>query len=191
MLVETVRQSQSERIILAAIDCISNRGYANVSMRDIADKAGVVLSQLNYYYKNKEGLFKEVVGTMINKYITEIGESLNREISPRERAKAFIDYFRKMLRHNPELFRILYDFTGLALWSPVFGGLLSDLFREMSGLIEKHILNSLQMKELKGYSTKSLARLILGSMFGTGIQVLLDHDDDLPEALNAMQIVFD
>jgi len=191
MLTEAEQQSQPERILIAAFEVISTKGYANVSTRDIADKAGVVLSQLNYYFKNKEGLFKEVVRMMIDKYLHEIEESLKKEESPKERAKSLIKYFTKMLKYNPELFRLLYDFTGLALWSPVFSNLLSDLFKELSDMIEKYIVNNFQMKELKGYSTKSLSRLILGSMFGTGIQVLLDYDEDLPEALNAIQILFE
>ncbi|SCG84314.1 transcriptional regulator [Proteiniborus sp. DW1] len=188
---ENNRQSQSERILLAASECISTRGYANVSMRDIADEAGVVLSQLNYYFKNKEGLFKEVVRMMIDKYLHEIEESLKEEDSPRERAKSLIKYFKKMLKYNPGLFRLLYDFTGLALWSPAFSNLLSDLFKDLSDMIEKYILKNLQLKELKGYSTKSMSRLILGSIFGTGIQVLLDQDEELPKALNAMQTLFE
>jgi AcrR family transcriptional regulator len=188
---ETNEQTQSERILLAANTCISTRGYANVSMRDIADEAGVALSQLNYYFKNKEGLFKEVVRMMISKYLKEIEASLKQENSPRKRAKGLIHYFKNMLQHNPELFRLLYDFTGLAIWSPVFSSLLSELFKELSDMIEKYIFKDLQLKELKGYSTKTLSRLILGSMFGTGIQVLLDQDEELPEALNAMQILFE
>lgn len=191
MLIEAEQQSQQEKILLAAFKIISTKGYANVSTRNIADEAGVVLSQLNYYFKNKEGLFKEVVRMMIGKYLREIEESLKEEDSPKERAKSLIKYFIKMLKYNPELFRLLYDFTGLALWSPVFSNLLSDLFKDLSEMIEKYVINNLQIEELKGYSTKSLSRLILGSMFGTGIQVLLDYDEDLPEALNAIQILFE
>jgi AcrR family transcriptional regulator len=61
--------SQAERIFNAAFKCISTKGYANVSLRDIANEAGVVLSQLNYY-KNKEGLFKKVEE---NQYGSNIG----------------------------------------------------------------------------------------------------------------------
>lgn len=190
--VETDKLNQSEKILLAASKCISSSGYANVSLRDIADEAGVVLSQLNYYFKNKEGLFTEVVKMMIGKYLHEIEESLKVEVSPKERAVSLIKYFRRILKYNPELFKLLYDFTGLALWSPAFSSLLSDLFKDLSNMIEKYILNNLQMKELKGYSPKSLSRLILGAMFGTAIQVLLDQEEeDLPEALNAMQILFE
>lgn len=191
VIIGTNVRTQSEKILLAAYACISTRGYANVSMRDIADEAGVVLSQLNYYFKNKEGLFKEVVGMMTSRYLKEIEASLKQEISPRKRVIGLINYFENMLQNNPELFRLLYDFTGLAIWSPVFSSLLSELFKDLSNMIETYIFNDLQLKELKGYATKDLSRLILGSMFGTGIQVLLDQDKKLPEALNAMLILFD
>ncbi|MBS3973119.1 MAG: helix-turn-helix transcriptional regulator, partial [Erysipelotrichia bacterium] len=69
LLTEADQQSQPEKILIAAFEVISSKGYANVSTRDIADKAGVVLSQLNYYFKNKEGLFKEVVRMMVDKYL--------------------------------------------------------------------------------------------------------------------------
>jgi len=110
-------------------------------MRDIADEAGVVLSQLNYYFKNKEGLFKEVVGMMTSKYLKEIEATLEQESTPQKKVKGLINYFKNMLQHNPELFRLLYDFTGLAIWSPVFSSLLSELFKDLSDMIEKYIFN--------------------------------------------------
>jgi len=45
---ELKKANQSERILQTAFECISSKGYANVSMRDIADEAGVALSQLMY-----------------------------------------------------------------------------------------------------------------------------------------------
>ena len=190
MLLEVDRQSQSEKILSAAYGCISTRGYANVSLRDIADEAGVALSQLHYYYKSKEGLFKEVVQLTIEKYLREVEHALKNGGTLEERVASLIDYFRKMLRHNPELFRLLYDFTGLALWSSVFSDLLKDLFRDLGNMLEKHVLDCSQAEILKVHSAKAISRLMVGGMFGTGIQVLLDYDEELPEALDAMQILF-
>lgn len=189
MLREVDRQSQSEKILSAAYGCISTRGYANVTLRDIADEAGVALSQLHYYYKSKEGLFKEVVQSTIGKYLREVEHALKNGDTLEERATSFIDYFRKMLRHNPELFRLLYDFTGLALWSSVFSDLLRDLFRDLGDMFENHVLDCSEAEMLKVHSAKALSRLMVGGMFGTGIQVLLDYDEELPEALDAMRIL--
>lgn len=191
MIFDSCKQSQSEKILIAASECISKKGYANVSMRDIANEAGVVLSQLNYYFSNKEGLFKEVVKMMTIKYLRDIEEALKTEESHKERLKQLIKYFRKMLQYNPKLFKLLYDFTGLALWSPVFSDLLSSLYNDLADLVENYILSNFQIIRSKGISVKSLSRLIIGSMFGIGVQVLIDHDEELTDALDAMQVLFE
>ncbi|WP_152643778.1 TetR family transcriptional regulator [Paenibacillus terrae] len=37
---------------MAAFKCISTEGYTNVSMCDVTEEAGVLLNQLNYYFKD-------------------------------------------------------------------------------------------------------------------------------------------
>ncbi|HHV73436.1 MAG TPA: TetR/AcrR family transcriptional regulator [Thermoanaerobacterium sp.] len=185
--------SQSQKILNAAYKCISKKGYANVSLRDIANEAGVVLSQLNYYFGNKEGLFAEVIKMMINKYLHEINEALDIGETARDKMASLIKFFKEMLNNNPELFRLLYDLTGLAIWSSSFSSLLRNLFNEISNMIEEKILNKSNLNDnLKNYSSKSVARMILGAMFGTAIQVILDSDEgDISNALNAVQIIFE
>jgi len=68
----TDQTNPAQKILLAAYECLSTRGYANVTMRNIADEAGVALSQLTYYFKNKEKLFTEVISKMAYQYIREI-----------------------------------------------------------------------------------------------------------------------
>jgi AcrR family transcriptional regulator len=186
-------RNQSQRILEAAYECISTKGYANVSLREIDDNAGVVLSQLHYYFGNKEGLFREVIKMMIKKYLFEVESYLKKGKTAKERLSSLINFFKEMLKNNPGLFRLLYDFTGLALWSPSFSTLLRNLFKDLSNMIEELILkNSHLMENLQGYSPALLARMILGAMFGTAIQVMLDEDkENLPDALNAIQIVLD
>lgn len=185
--------SQSQKILNAAYKCISTKGYANVSLRDIANEAGVVLSQLNYYFGNKEGLFTEVIKMMINKYLHEINEALNIGETAHDKMASLIKFFKEMLINNPELFRLLYDLTGLAMWSSSFNSLLSNLFNKLSNIIEEKILIKDNLNnDLTNYSSKSLARMILGAIFGMAIQVILDSDErDIPDALDAIQIILE
>jgi len=106
---ELENMNQAQKILNAAFKCISARGHANVSLRDIADEAGVVLSQLNYYYKNKEGLFIEIVKTLARQYLNEIEDNLKKGKSEKERITYLIKYFQEMLRKNPELFKLLFE----------------------------------------------------------------------------------
>jgi AcrR family transcriptional regulator len=187
------KANQSQKILNAAYKCISSKGYANVSLRNIADEAGVVLSQLNYYFGNKEGLFTEVIKMMINKYLSEIDEALNIGETARDKMLSLIKFFKEMLNNNPELFKLLYDLTGLAIWSSSFNNLLGYLFNELSNMIEEKILTKTSLKNnLKNYSLRSIARMILGTMFGIAIQIVLDPDDkEVSEALNSVQIIFE
>lgn len=184
--------SQKERILMAAYDYISSEGYANASLRVIASNAGVALSQLNYYFKNKEGLLIEVIQIMIDKYLLEVEERLKRGINAKERVSNFIKYFQETLSENPKLFRLLYDFSSMALWSDVFGKQLSNLFEKLSILVEEYIfIDTPEDSFLKNQSSNAIARILFGTMFGTAIQVLLDPKEKrLPESLSAIETLF-
>ena len=188
---ELKKANQSERILQTAFECISSKGYANVSMRDIADEAGVALSQLTYHYKNKDGLLTEVIKMMIQEYLMEVEEHLRKGVTPKEKLSDLITYFQEVLEENPKLFKMFYDFTSMSLWSAQFSNLLRNLFDNLVNLIEKYVLDDIPLKSnLRTYTPKSIARMLLGAMFGTAIQVILDpQEKKLPEALNAIELL--
>lgn len=188
---ELKKGNQSERILQTAFECISSKGYANVSMRDIADEAGVALSQLTYHYKNKDGLLTEVIKMMIQEYLIEVEEHLRKGVTPKEKLSDLITYFQEVLEENPKLFKMFYDFTSMSLWSAQFSNLLRNLFDNLVNLIEKYVLDDIPLKSnLRTYTPKSIARMLLGAMFGTAIQVILDpQEKKLPEALNAIELL--
>jgi len=188
---ELKKENQSERILQTAFECISSKGYANVSMRDIADEAGVALSQLTYHYKNKDGLLTEVIKMMIQEYLMEVEEHLRKGVTPKEKLSDLITYFQEVMEENPKLFKMFYDFTSMSLWSAQFSNLLRNLFDNLVNLIEKYVLDDIPLKSnLRTYTPKSIARMLLGAMFGTAIQVILDpQEKKLPEALNAIELL--
>lgn len=183
---------QSQLIIIAAFKYISQRGYANVSLREIANEAGVVLSQLNYYYKNKEGLLVEVVRMAARQYMVEIEEILKVGTRSREKLTNLVSYFQDMLITNPTLFRLLFDLTNMSMWSNTFMYLLNELFDDLANLIEKYILTDQVSLANLGYSsTKVLAQIIFGSIFGTAIQILLNPDNkDLYKAMSLVEEIY-
>ncbi|ACA46906.1 TetR/AcrR family transcriptional regulator [Clostridium botulinum] len=190
---DTEKIKQAQKILDAAFKCISTRGYANVSLRDIADEADVVLSQLNYYYKNKEGLFTEIVKTLSAQYLNEIESNLKKGESGKERVACLIEYFQGVLRTKPELFTLIFDLSSMALWSEPLKKLLNDLFNDLTDLIEKYITNDFLDREFFKYeSSATLARLMLGALFGTSIQVMLANGKaDMIDSLSALKVLFE
>lgn len=185
------KTNQSQIILLTAFQCLSTRGYANVSMRDIADEAGVALSQLNYYYKNKEGLFTEVVKLMMHQYLQEINYKLRSVTGTKAKISSLVKYFNVLIRKNPELLRLFVDFTAQSLWLPSFKRQLKSLFNDLSEMIEKSLLvGTIINKNLQKCSSKSVAKLILGALYGTSIQIMFDLEEDNDfECLNLVEMI--
>jgi AcrR family transcriptional regulator len=72
------------KIIDAAIHLFGQRGFAGASTRDIAARAGVNAPALQYYFENKEGLYRACAES----FVEEMSESFGPEL---ERARAQLE----------------------------------------------------------------------------------------------------
>lgn len=187
------QRNQSNKILFSAYELVSTKGYANVSLRNIADHAKVVLSQVTYYFKNKEGLMTAVVKMMADKFIQEIEEVLKSGDSSKEKMMSLTQYYKDILTNNPSLLRIFYDLTAMSLWSEKFSKLLDGLFEKLTSLIQTYIIETMiQENKHKSPSTEGLSRMILGAMIGTAIQFLINPDiEKIDKSLNSINLIFD
>ncbi len=185
------KANPSQKILVTAFECLSTRGYANVSMRDIANEADVALSQLTYYYNSKEKLFIEVISVMINQYLSEIEGRLKAASNTRDKIASLIKFFKELTIDRPNLLRLFIDFTAQALWLPSFREQVDSLFNSITEMIEKNILldNMKVDTWAHEYSSKAIARLILGAFYGTSIQIMLGFDDDKKSAFESLNLM--
>lgn len=56
-----VKGEVRKKILNAALELFAVKGYEGASIRDIADKAGVTLPNIYYYFKDKKGLYQAVL----------------------------------------------------------------------------------------------------------------------------------
>jgi AcrR family transcriptional regulator len=71
--------SAQEKIILAAIDCIEEEGIQDVTIRSIANKAGVNSAAINYYFRSKDNLMAMVLENTAKHFVSDLLEYLNAE----------------------------------------------------------------------------------------------------------------
>lgn len=168
--------SPSEKILDTAYQCLALGGYANVSLRDIARKAGVALSQLHYYYKSKEGLFSSVMKKMLENLSRDIREIVAGDALPAEKVRLLGEYCRAMARENSDLTRLFFDFAVQSLWIPAFKKQLHDFYDELRrGFLS--LVRDFQEGGLRQpVSDHQLARFIMGALFGIVGQDIWDTD---------------
>lgn len=187
-----LERNQEEKILDAAYAVLAREGYSQISLRQIAQEANVAVSQISYHFKNKEGLLLAIVTRVANHYYDLMQHYLEPQMTPREKAKCFITLYQQVLLDKPDIFRVLYDLVGLALWSEPFRLKVRQIFQGIMDKITFEIFTSELMGELDyEYAPEALASLFFGGIFGIGVQLLLEpNNKDIPHSLGALNVLF-
>jgi len=93
-------------ILKAAADLFSLRGYDGTSMSDIAAKAGVTKSLLQYHFETKDNLWVQVMVDRFAGFLAHVDDFLASEPTPDRLCELMSSRFRAF-EENPEVLRML------------------------------------------------------------------------------------
>ena len=96
--------STEEKILEAASKVFTEKGFAGTRTRDIAEKAGINLALLNYYFRSKEKLFEQVMKIKVVLLFGKILPILsNEKTSLEEKIDLASEKYFEILSKNPNL----------------------------------------------------------------------------------------
>jgi AcrR family transcriptional regulator len=130
--------STEAKIKEAARKLFTQKGFSEVTTREIAAEAGINLALLNYYFRSKEKLFDIVMRENFTQFVLGIAIIFHDDKSSvEEKIDRIVSYYIDMIALNPDL--------------PMF--LLSEIRRNPQALADKldaevNILRTAFMKEL-------------------------------------------
>lgn len=87
--VETIE----EQILVAAFNVFVEKGFDNSKMQDIADKAGIKRTVLNYYFRSKDLLYQKIAKTIIKQALPNMLKVLNSDLPFEEKVKIFVENY--------------------------------------------------------------------------------------------------
>ena len=84
-----------ERLLLVAAERFADRGVDDVSIREICAAAGANVAAVNYYFRDKAGLYREVVeyAIALMQETTDLTQRAGDGASAEERLRAFVRVF--------------------------------------------------------------------------------------------------
>jgi AcrR family transcriptional regulator len=83
-----VGEEMRDRIVAAAVELFAARGYANVTVGDVAAKAGTAKGNLYRYFESKEALFAAGVDAVVTDVIEGMAAQADRTGRPLESSEA-------------------------------------------------------------------------------------------------------
>ncbi|MEM9139663.1 MAG: TetR/AcrR family transcriptional regulator [Pseudomonadota bacterium] len=142
--------SDKERMILdCALHLLKETGDASLTMRKLAERAGMRLSNVQYYFKSRDDVLK----AMATRYFKECAEEIRRltQDTPgstvRERAHLLI---LTGLRHGDELSdmcRIFRELWAMSSRNKVIRDHMADYYRTFASLISGFVLGETAEQE--------------------------------------------
>ncbi|MEW2399707.1 helix-turn-helix domain-containing protein [Streptomyces sp. NPDC046862] len=102
---EELRRRSRERLLRAAVELVSERGYEETTLGDIADRAGAARGLVPYYFPGKRQLVRSAVHRLMHRTLEEALEREPRTEDGPERMARAIDAVLELAREQPVLMR--------------------------------------------------------------------------------------
>ncbi len=96
------------RLLSAALDLFTTKGYASTTVREIVAAAGVSKPALYYYFRNKEGIYLELMREAFEKFSEIHGRIFEEEGNAREKIVRLSLRVFELVRANIGVTRLMY-----------------------------------------------------------------------------------
>src|ERR1051325_11136699 len=93
-----------ERVLEVALDLFSSKGFEGAGLREVAVAAGVNHSLVLYHFGSMEGLWKAVVGGLLDEHRARVERRVaGLALDPVTRLKVAMEDFIRFSTEKPEL----------------------------------------------------------------------------------------
>lgn len=135
--------SPRARIIAAAIDTIADRTIGGMRMREVAERAGLGIGHVHYYFPKKSELLVAVLDHIWDMFAEDRERLLaDPDLAPTRRFGVFLDQQRALLEEQAELLAVRLDFSILGTSDKVIEGEIQGGYADWRGRIAEQLEES-------------------------------------------------
>jgi AcrR family transcriptional regulator len=147
----------------AAIELWRDRGYAGISIQDIADRLGLTKPAFYYHLRTKEDLLNEIAMDgldLMQVILSEIAESSAR---PSQKMAAIVDAYVELMTERAGLFAVYFEEKNLL--NPDSLKTVTERERKLLGIVRGVYVDGVQAGEFKDVDPTVAVLGILGQCF--------------------------
>jgi AcrR family transcriptional regulator len=186
--IEKARRSQ---IIRCAIDAIAELGYANTSLAQIAQRAGVSKGVISYHFAGKEELVREVVKEVFQIGGQYIGSRIIQGSTPRAQLRAYIESNVEFMGvYRKELLALvsILVYARTQKGEVLFGAGSDDPILDAT---EKIFIEGQKIGEFRPFATRPMAIALRGAIDAVPGKLMFNPDFDLSAYAQEIAELFD
>ena len=124
-----------QEILQAALKLFSEKGFHNVSMNEIAQKAEFAVGTMYKFFENKEDLYKALVLEQADKFHNALSRAIEEPVNEIEKIRNYVKTKGEVFSANISVIRLYYAETRGASFN-VKAGLDSEIQERYSHFLE-------------------------------------------------------
>jgi AcrR family transcriptional regulator len=171
---KSVAEIRKEEIVNAFFKVVSERGFAQATIREVAHAAGCNHGMLHHYFENKEAIIQAAVAHVVTAYRAELLEGLSRLDSATDRLRYLIAWFNDLCRFDLEFSRAWMEFWVLSKNDPAVSAALRECYQKVKDIFARVIRDGIKAGEFRKVNPVVTANVILGSLEGCTTLWVLD-----------------
>lgn len=148
-------------LLKAARELMAEKGFPRVTVREVAERAGVGAALVHYYFGNKDGLLREVVAEVAGEARDRIQHSIRGEGDVRDRLRGFILSWVDALAADPYAARLLVEQV-LFAGDDVIDSFVDRFARPNSEMIAALLAEGRETGELRDVDAADLLPSLVG-----------------------------
>ena len=132
---ERERIRQRTEMLAAALELFSEKGYHNVSMHEIAERAEFAIGTLYRFFKNKEDLYTSLVLEQANTFHDALTKAIEEPEDEVEKLRNYVRIKGEIYRKNAAMIRLYFAETRGASFN-ILAGLDSTIRNRYARFLE-------------------------------------------------------
>ena len=94
-------ESPEEEILVSAFQVFVEKGFENATMQEIAERAGIKRTVLNYYFRSKKLLYHQIAKTLMRQALPQMLKILNSDLAFEDKIASFVKNYIELGLKNP------------------------------------------------------------------------------------------
>jgi len=183
---KSVAKERRAQILDAFHRCAIRNGLKETSLREVAEEAGLPVSNLHHFFKNRDEMVSELNKHIIGGIIDDFKAEFREENNPQKRFKKSIDFLFSPRAQKLEDGSLYYDFWSAAHRSEAVRQTLRNQVRDERAEFMGVLAETSEFSHLSRVDMKEIANIIIALIEGSYYVMDMDGDNVSPKRMAHM-----
>ncbi|KAA1424769.1 TetR family transcriptional regulator [Mumia zhuanghuii] len=181
--VDKFEQRRAE-LASSALTTLADRGFANTSLRDIAENSPYSHGVVHYYFSDKLELMQHCIRQYKQDCVKHYDEILDTATTPKELREGFADAMVMTLRDETTLHRMWYDLRNQSMYTCELVGVIQEIDQLLEQMVWRVVSRYSELAESPSRMSSPVAYSLYDGLF---LRALIDYLAGKPESAETLR----